>query len=184
MINEDLRTKDPKKIDRLVVLLGLLYKLIGNRELASYKGTVYRATKLDENLISKSKPGTTMTNTTFWSTPKNYEVAEKFMKNNPWRNSYIICKTAKTNIDIDYENLNPFNEKEVLIPPFTEFKVEKIYSEYKYNKKIHIIELTELGNKNLVTYENMNVEIINDLDYSKILEKFFSKIQIRNINKN
>ena len=183
MINEDLRTKDPKKIERLIFLLGLLYKLIGNRELASYKGTVYRATKLDENLILKLKPGTTMINITFWSTSKNYEVAEKFMKNNPWRNSYIICKTVKTNIDIDYENLNPFNEKEVLIPPFTEFKVEKIYSEYKYNKKIHIIELTEIGNKNLVNYENMNVETINDLDFSKIMEKFFSKLQISNINK-
>ena len=182
MINEDLRTKDPKKIDRLIVLLGLLYNLIGNKELASYKGTVYRATKLDENLILKLKPGSTMINITFWSTSKNYEVAERFMKNNPWRNSYIICKTFKTNIDIDYENLNPFNEKEVLIPPFTEFKVEKIYSEYKYNKKIYIIELLELGNKNLVNYDKMNVETINDLDFSKIMEKIFSKMQIRKGN--
>ena len=171
IINEDLRTKDPSKIDRLIILLGHIYKLIENKELASFKGKVYRATKLDENLILKLKEGTKMINITFWSTSKNYNVAKKFMANNNWRNAYIICKTVKTNVDIDYEKLNPFNEYEVLILPFTEFKIEKIYSENKFGRKIYIIELIELGNKNLVNYDNMNVKEVGDFVITNLIEK-------------
>ena len=129
IINDDLRTKDPSKINRFIILLGLIHRSIENKELASYNGKVYRATKLDENLILKLKPGTTMINTTFWSTTKNFDIAKRFMKKNSWRNAYIICEDSKTNVDIDCENLNPFNEEEVLILPFTEFKVKYIYSE-------------------------------------------------------
>ena len=179
MINDDLRTKDPSKIDRFIVLLGLIYKLIDNKELASFQGKVYRATKLDENLILKLKPGSTMINITFWSTAKEFGVADNFMKKNSWRNAFIICKTKKTNIDIDYENLNPFDEKEVLILPFTEFKVEKIYFQDKYGKKIYIIEFVELGNKSLVNYDIMNIEVINDLSVSLL-----AKNVIKTKNKN
>ena len=175
MINDDLRTRDPSKIDRFIILLGLIFKSIENKELASYKGKVYRATKLDENLILKLKPGTKVINTTFWSTSKNFEVAKKFMKNNAWRNAYIICDNVKINIDIDLEDVNPFDEEEVLILPFTEFRIEKIHSENIYGKKIYFIELIDLGNKNLVNYDNMNIEIVNDLTLSKALEQFMFK---------
>ena len=60
IINDDLRTKDPNKSNRFILLLGLIYKLIENKELESYNGKVYRATKLDEDLILKLKPGTTI----------------------------------------------------------------------------------------------------------------------------
>ena len=178
MINDDLRTKDPHKIDKFIILLGLIYKLIENKELASYKGKVYRATKLDEDLILKLKSGTIMINTTFWSTTKNFKVAEHFMENNSWRNAYIICETMKINIDIDNEKLNPFDEEEVLILPFTEFKVEKIHSEIKYGKKIYIIQLCELENKYFVNYKNMNVETINDLTFSELAVKYLSQKKI------
>ena len=167
MINDDLRSKSSSKIDRLIVLLSLINKLIENKEIASFKGKVYRSTKLDENLILKLKANTIMINTIFWSTSKNFKVAENFMKKNSWRNTFIICDTLKTNIDIDYEKLNPYNEYEVLIPPFNEFKVKKIYSENKYGKNIYIIELVEFGNKNLVRFENMNNENINILNFLK-----------------
>ena len=176
MINDDLRTKDPSKIDRFIVLLGLIYKSIEDKELASYQGQVYRATKLDENLILKLKPGSTMINITFWSTSKKFNVADNFMKKNKWRNAFIFCKTIKTNIDIDYEDLNPFNEKEVLILPFTEFKVEKISCENKYEKKIYIIELIELGNKSLVNYDDMNIEVVNDLSTSSLAKNYLKTI--------
>ena len=175
MINDDLRTKDPNKIDRIIVLLGLINKLIENNELASFKGKVYRATKLDENLILQLKEGSKMINTTFWSTSKNIKIAENFMKKNKWRNAFIICDAIKTNIDIDYEKLNPYNEYEVLILPFTEFKVEKIYSENKYGKKIFIIELIELGNKNFVSFKNMNNEYINTWTFFKNCINQFEK---------
>ena len=32
IINDDLRTKDPVKIEKLIILLGLIYKSIENRE--------------------------------------------------------------------------------------------------------------------------------------------------------
>ena len=171
MINDDLRTKEPSKVDRLIYLLSIINRFIEKKELASFNGKVYRATKLDENLILKLKTGSKMINTTFWSTSKNLSIAENFMRKNTWRNAYIICKTIKTNIDIDYEKLNPYNEYEVLILPFTEFRVEKIYLENKFNKKIYIIELIELGNKNFVNFENMNTEKFSYFTYVKSIIK-------------
>ena len=41
-----------------------------------------------------------MVNTTFWSTSEDFKIAENFMKNQKWRNSYIICETVKNNIQI------------------------------------------------------------------------------------
>ena len=99
------------------------------------------------------------------------------MKKNSWRNAYIICEGSKTNIDIDYENLNPFNEEEVLILPFTEFKVKYIYTENQFNKKIYTIKLIELGNKNIINYDNMKVESISDSAISFAVEQFLSKIK-------
>lgn len=109
MLNGDLRKRNPTLIFRYIDLLGITYKLIENEELAKFKGKVYRATKLYENLILKLKPGTIMVNTTFWSTSKDFSVAESFMEADEWRNSYIICEAVKNNIDIDFEDLNPFN---------------------------------------------------------------------------
>ena len=116
-----------------------------------------------------------MVNTTFWSTSKDIKIAEKFMKKNKWRNAFIICDTIKTNIDIDYEKLNPYNEYEVLFLPYTEFKIEKIYSEDKYGRKIYIIELIELGNKNFVSFDNMNKEFINLWAFCKNIKKVLAK---------
>ena len=129
------------KIYRYVNLLAIINILIEIKILKSFEGKVYRATKLDENLISKLVPGSKMVNTIFWSTSKEFEVAEKFMKKHDFRNSYIICKTIKNNIDINFEKLNSFNEKEVLFLPFNEFIIEKVSSEIKYNRKIFTIEL-------------------------------------------
>ena len=171
MVNYDLRTRNPAKIFRYLDLIGILNKLLTNEELASFQGTVYRATKLDENLIVKLEPGSTMINTTFWSTSKDFNISEKFLKMNEWRNSLIICKTIKNNIDIDFENINYFGEKEVLFLPFTEFEVEKITIEKKYNRKLFTIELVELGNKNIVNIENMQVINLNNINYMQFYEE-------------
>ena len=116
-----------------------------------------------------------MVNTTFWSTSEDFKIAEKFMKGQKWRNSYIICETSKNNIDIDFEKLNPYNEKEVLFLPFTEFKVKKVSIENKYQKKLFIIELYELGNKNFVNYDNMHIENVNCFNMMAAAEKELSK---------
>ena len=108
MLNYDLRTRNPAKIFRYLELIAFINKLLEDEELAKFQGTVYRATKLDENLIVKLEPGSTMINTTFWSTSKDFKVSERFLKMHEWRNSFIICKTIKNNIDIDFEKLNYF----------------------------------------------------------------------------
>ena len=117
------------------------------------------------------EPGSTMVNTTFWSTSKDFNVAEEFLENQEWRNAFIYCETIKNNIDIDYENLNYFAEKEVLFLPFTQFKVEKIIIERKYNRKIFTIELIELGTKNYVNMENMQIVNLNDINYMNFYDK-------------
>ena len=91
IINDDLRSRDPAKIYQYINLLALINQLIEEESLQSYKGKVYRATKLDDNLILKLVEGSNMVNTTFWSTSKDFAVAEKFMKKQAWRNAYIIC---------------------------------------------------------------------------------------------
>ena len=171
ILNFDLRTRNPTKIYRYLDIIALINKLIENEELASFKGKVYRATKLEENLILKIEPGSTMVNTTFWSTSKDFEVAENFLKEQSWRNTFIYCNTFKNNIDIDFENLKMFSEKEILFLPFTEFRVEKIIIEKKYDRKIFSIELTELGTKNSVNLNNMQIININDMNYMKFYEK-------------
>ena len=119
----------------------------------------------------KLVPGTNMVNTTFWSTSKDFNVANNFMKANEWRNSFIICKTVKNNIDIEIEQLNPYNEKEVLFLPFTEFRIEKVLSGMKYGKKIFTIILTDLGKRNFVNAENMKVENIKNFGLKNKVEK-------------
>ena len=171
IINDDLRSRDPYKIYQYIDILALINQLIEEKGLYNFKGIVYRATKLDENLILKLIPGAKMVNTTFWSTSKDFNVAEQFMINHNWRNTFIICKTSKNNIDIDSEKLNPFNEKEVLFTPFTEFLVEKVSNEIKYGKKIYIIELTEIENRNFVNSDNMQVENINSLGITNEIDK-------------
>ena len=171
MINDDLRTRNPFKIYRNICLLTFVYKLMENEELASYKGIVYRTTKLDEKLIGKLRPGVKMVNTSFWSTYKDFKFAEKWMKNQEWRNSYIICKTIKNNIDIDYENINPFREKEILFLPFTEFIVNKISSEQNFGKTIYTIELSEIGNRNFVNNDNIKKENIKTMNVMELIEK-------------
>ena len=170
IINDDLRTRDPYKIYRYVNILALINQKILEEELISFKGKVYRATKLDEKLILQLVPGSKMVNTTFWSTSKEFKIVENFMIRNDWRNAFIICKAVKNNIDIDLEQISPYNEKEVLFLPFTEFIVEKISSEIKYGKKVYTIELTELENNNYVNTDNMQIENVKILGVSKDYE--------------
>ena len=172
IINEDLRSREPRKIYQLINILALINDFIEKNYFANYKGVVYRATKLDEKLILKLVPGTKMVNTSFWSTSKDFEVAERYMKGYNYRNAYIICKTTKNNIDIDLEKVNTFDEKEVLFVPFTEFIVEKISSEEKFKKKIYIIKLKQLENKNFVNSDNMQIENINYINMPHNLDDF------------
>ena len=171
MINEDLRTRNSSKIYRNVCLLTFIYKLMENEELASYKGKVYRATKLDEKLIVKLVPGVKMVNTVFWSTSKDFNKVKKYMEYHNYWNSYIICNTSKNNIDIDYEKLNPFDEKEIFFLPFTEFIVKSISFKQEFGKKIYTIEVSEIGNRNFNNIDNIKIENANTFYLMEMIEK-------------
>ena len=175
MLNHDLKTRNPAKIYRYIEKIASINKSIENKELASYIGKVYRATKLNVELILKLEPGKIMVNTTFWSTSKDFKVAESFLKRQKWRNTFIYCQTVKNNIDIDYEKLNYFAEKEVLFLPFTQFKVEKVSYENKYDRKLFTIELTELGTKNPTNLENMQIVNINDINYMNFCDELIEQ---------
>ena len=64
-----------------------------------------------------------------------------------------------------FKNLNYFGEKEVLFLPFTEFKIVKIRKKKQFNRTINIIILKELGTKNQVTINKMQVINVNDISY-------------------
>ena len=172
IINDDLRSREPQKIYRYLNILALINKTIEEGSLASYKGKVYRATKLDEKLIMNLIKGRIMVNTTFWSTSKDFKVAENFMINQNFRNTFIICNTIKNNIDTDKEKLNPFNEKEILFLPFTEFIVNEVSFGNEYGRRVYRIELTELGNKNFVNPENMTIKNINKINMKNAVENY------------
>ena len=177
-----MRSRDPHKIYPYINILALINEYLEDEDefLKHFKEKVYRATKLDENLIMKLIPGVKMVNTTFWSTSKDFKIAEKFMIKQKWRNTIIICDTHKNNIDIDVEQLNAYNEKEVLFLPFTEFVIDKVSSDVKYGRKVFTIELSELGNKNFVNVENMQIENVNKLSLKKILE-YDDKKNVKNL---
>ena len=175
IVNDDLRSGDPYKIYRYISILALISQLIENEFLESFKGKVYRATRLDENFIMKLIPGVKLVNTIFWSTTKDLKIAESFMIKKDFTNSLIICKTHKNNIDIDFEKLNRFNEKEVLFLPFNEFIVDKVSYKTKYGKKVFTIELTELGNRYFLNPDNMRIEDINKFSVKNAVEKYYKK---------
>ena len=172
IVNKDLSSRNPHKISRYINILALINKFIESKNIISFNGIVYRGTFLNEKLIMSLAIGTKMVNTQFWSTSKDVQIAKNFLMNSTYKNTFIICKEAKTNIDIDFEKLYTYkNEKEVLFLPYTEFKVEKVSTQIYSGKKIFIIEMIELGHRNYVNIDFMQVEDVNNLAEKKILEK-------------
>ena len=172
-MNNDLRTQNPKKIERYFNIIALINQCIEEKWLQSYAGTVYRGTNADENSIETIVPGKKIVSTTFMSTSKDYNVAKKFFEKYK-RNCFITYKAVKNNIDIDAAKLSPYNEKEVLFLPYNEFKVEKRTTTIENNKKIYNIELTDLGSKYFVNYDNMHVDIVDNVGAKEMWESFMN----------
>ena len=59
------------------------------------------------------------------------------MEIDEWRNSFIICEVIKNNIDIDFENLNLYNEKEVLFLFLLNLELKKFHLKKKWKKSIY-----------------------------------------------
>ena len=80
IINDDLRSTIPEKVDRFLDLVKLIGGLIKIKSLKSFNGKVYRANFLKEELINKIKIGQTMTNSAFWSSSKKKICCKKVFK--------------------------------------------------------------------------------------------------------
>ena len=138
-------------------MIAFIEKEIKNNDLLSYKGMLYRGTYLTEELINEIKPGKIMVNSTFWSSSKDINIAEKFINKSDKNNALITIDSKGNNIDVESEKITKYlKEKEVLFIPFTPFKVIKKYKSTIQNKLINFIILQQdLNSKNQCTFDNM-----------------------------
>ena len=79
ILNKELRSGNQEKIAPFIEMIAYIEKEIKNKDLLSYEGMVYRGTYLTEDLINEIKPGKIMINSSFWSSTKDYNIAEKFI---------------------------------------------------------------------------------------------------------
>ena len=161
IMNDDLRSTDPKKIYRYFDLIKLMGGLISTKRLKCYNGKLYRASFFKENLINSIKIGITMINPAFWSCTKAESVAKRFLKGK-YKNTLIITEGGLgNNIDIHLEGISKYpNEEEVLFLPFCKFKVKSY----------------ELVNENGLNYYKIILDKISDSPMIRMLEGFENMI--------
>ena len=157
IINDDLRSTDPKKNYRYFDLIKLIGGLISTKRLKCYNGKLYRASFFKENLINSIKIGLTMINPAFWSCTKKESVAKRFLKGKN-KNTLIITEGGlENNIDIHLGGISKYpNEEEVLFLPFCKFKVKSY----------------ELVNENGLTYYKIILDKISDSSMIRMIEGF------------
>lgn len=157
ILNNELRSGEPKRIAPFLVITALIEKEINNKELLSFEGIVHRGTVLTEELIEKIKPGKIMYNSSFWSCSKDINISKIYLHNSKKANALITINTSGNNIDVDLEKLTNFeNEKEVLFIPFTPFKVVEMRKVEIDNKMVNVIILQQdINSENICKFENM-----------------------------
>ena len=163
LINNDLRSSDHSKINRHFNLIKLIGGLVLTKRLKSFEGNVYRAAFLKDELINKIKVGSTITNSSFWSTTKKESFAKKYLKKS-FKNALVITKAGETNnVDIHSEGISKYaKEEEVLFLPFCKFKVigfEKIEEE---NNVYYKLTLESDSKKSLIEpFREETIEALN-----------------------
>ena len=139
ILNDDLRSSEPEKIDRYIELIKVIGGLIKTKKIKSFEGNLYRASFLKDELVKNIKVGDTIINSAFWSSSKKESVAKEFLERSH-KNALIVTKgKIINNIDIHLEEISKYpDEEEVLFLPFCNFKIisfEKInenkFSYYK-----------------------------------------------------
>ena len=166
VLNNDLRSSDPSKINRHQELIKLIGALIKSKKLKSYNGNLYRATYLKDELITKIKIGLTMLNSAFWSATKKESVAKNFLKQN-YKNALIITKGGlQNNIDIHLEKMSRYpNEEEVLFLPFCNFKIISFDKVKEGNLSYYKLVLENESDSSLI--EPYREEIIKTFDFER-----------------
>ena len=164
ILNDDLRSSNPSKINRHFDIIKLIGGLIKIKELKSYTGKVYRASYFKDELIKNIKIGLTITNSAFWSSTKKESVALKFLKKSNYKNGLIIAEgDLNNNVDIHLEEISRYRkEEEVLFLPFCKFKIKSF----------------EKVNENNLSYYKLVLEKDSD---SSIIEPF-NKYDIDSLN--
>ena len=172
IINKELRSGEPSKINKYLELISLINYAIETKAIKSYKGQLYRATIINDDIINnKLIEGKTVANLSFWSSSKSRKSAEKFLSQQN-RNVFFIIETNENNIDIDVENISEFkNEKEVLFIPYSKFivvnKTKKIFN--SGNKEFYEIKLKSVDDQHernkikIVSYSGKQMKKLNEL---------------------
>ena len=166
ILNNDLRSSDPEKVNRHQELIKLIGGLIQAKKLKSYNGTLYRATFLKDELVKKLKIGLTMVNSAFWSATKKESVAKKFLKAS-YKNALIVTKGGlSNNIDIHLEKMSRYpSEEEVLFLPFCNFKITSFDKVKEGDKNYYKLVLENASDSSLI--EPYKEGIIKTFDFEK-----------------
>ena len=163
ILNDDLRSSAPEKINRYLELIKVIGGLIKTKKIKSFTGNVYRASFLKEGLIKNIKIGETIINSAFWSSSKKESVAKKFLKSGH-KNALIVTKGELiNNIDIHLEEISKYpNEEEVLFLPFCNFKVISFEKINENNFSYYKLVLESVSNTSLVEpYIKMHINRMN-----------------------
>ena len=163
IINDDLRSDKPEKINRYLELIRVIGALVKTKKLKSYNGNVYRASFLKDELIKKIQIGNIIMNSAFWSSTKKESVAKKFLKSN-YKNALIITKGGlMNNVDIHLEKISKYpNEEEVLFLPFCNFKVISFEKKNENNLSYYKLVLESVTQTSFIEpYDERDIKRIN-----------------------
>lgn len=114
-----------------------------NFEMFSYTGLVYRGMVITREDLQQYKTGTRILTKTFSSTSKEVHVALRFLKRNHDIGDRLttICtyqiRNERSALDIEHISLFP-NEKEVLILPYSAFKIIDIQIDKEKSPNVEI----------------------------------------------
>ena len=107
LMNKDIRTKDPKKIEKYLQIISVINKALEDNIVKSYNGKVFRRTCIQNDFMEKNIiEGNILTNLSFWSASKDRKEVEKSLAG---KNTLFIIETKKYNIDI--EEISKFEYK-------------------------------------------------------------------------
>ena len=174
LINRDLRSGDFSKIEKFLNLISAFNSVLKYGAIKSYKGDLFRGTKLDKNFIKNNlEIGKVITNICFWSASKERGIAENFLKGPDKNILFVIKSKGGNNIDIDEEKLYFFGEKEVLFLPFCKFLVKskkKLIFMNKENIEVELEEIENINEREKIKSYNISMEEtyeINNLAFHK-----------------
>ena len=163
ILNDDLRSSIPEKVDRFLDLIKLIGGLIKTKNLKSFNGKLYRASFLKDELINEIKIGQTMTNSAFWSSTKKESVAKDFLSQY-YKNTLIITNGGLyNNVDIHLEGISKYPyEEEVLFLPFCLFTIKNFSKVQEGNLNYYKLELENNSDSSMIEpYSNEIIERLN-----------------------